>query len=1224
MFEMMPLALFGTFVALAWSIAVNVAIAYGAAWVAGQIAGKPKSSAPSFGNYPFQHSEKGGCVPRLLGTLEIASNVIWMGDQNVYEKKVHVPHQKEHVRVMTYYKSFLLCLGEGPMEILKCWKGSTEIPLSDFTQFTGANNSGIKDLTGEDFGEYQNDCLAYFHLYDTGVSPTIPNFTFECRSLVSYKYTYISENGKIWGVPVLDRQMLTLDNGGVAVSIGGGIVGLPCEGQPFKSGEVLRLTGTSNYNGTHTLTAGTTEDQLQFADSFNAETFDGTEIPVKQISLTSSAGRMVQDASGNLYYGHNWSAGNSTYVTKIELDGTLVYDFLNPDNWPFPGAGVVLGLALSTDSQFIYIYVDNRVSKYSLVTGNKVWDSVIVGSTGFDLSVDADGNAYATMSGDDCIKLASADGSQTSLTDMGDNVSIVASGGCPYVSVVDEDMGLVIVAGKYSTGLGFPDDVLYNLAVRTFDDSVGDQITVGDDIIGVNRSTPLIGTGMLATRDGFIYVITADPTIRLFKISWDGSNLAVVKTADGPPYGVGLHFDLWGNLVVVNQDAITGQDDVLWFYDTDLTFISKIEGMYTSMLTTWDAAAGGSWIQGNVVFSPGLDSDNFLDVNPADMILDLAESERYGVGSTGLVVNEEKRLAAWTYWQEQGMLLSINFNSQRPFTDWVDYILSMCDGFRWTNGSGELCLGVFKEETANPDDDILDRDWYRENPDDPGVDVVERPQSDLNNKVIIGCNDRENGYGEAFPVAEDAVHQRINGVSIHQIDMSGIQNPLQGKMMAYRTLVRALYRFNIYTGRVSFKHMNKEIGMVCRINEGANIIDQQVRILNTEEDVDAQLITLTMIEDEPRHYPQFAYLNQEDLRPPDWENPPVIGDGTIAFYEEINQRQIQLAISPSVADTSGYLIYRSYDDINFEFIGRTIIESVPLVIANSTGTITGFLPAHPSVTWAQDESISVTIGIITDLKTTITDDEFWNNRYLAKISDEVISFKLAVESSTEGTWTISNLRRGLLGTEPVAHYSGETFSTLIVDYTYTYPPEEVAQTLYFKALAYWGASSEHEQSLSDVSSVAIQIQGYIYRPVAAACLRLSANVSDGGSGVYSGPTLTLYWNLGSKVSGLGVGGHDVSPSTSSWFYPDVETLLIPGGGALFGNYIEDPELQMIVLRFEQEDGTVIGEREIAVAESETITKATDLGGFNPARITVVPRRSLHASDENSILVDDGS
>ena len=301
--------------------------------------------------------------------------------------------------------------------------------------------------------------------------------------------------------------------------------------------------------------------------------------------------------------------------------------------------------------------------------------------------------------------------------------------------------------------------------------------------------------------------------------------------------------------------------------------------------------------------------------------------------------------------------------------------------------------------------------------------------------------------------------------------------------------------------------------------------------------------------------------------------------------------------------------------------GRAGVDGVTSGDANSAGMISEFIPAHPAVTWARNESVLVNIGTVTDLRTDITDDEFWNDRYLARIGDEIIAFKTAEETETAGIWRISNLRRGLFGTEPVAHYSGEDFCTLDPNFTYIYDPVNIGQTLYFKAVVFYG---DNFQDISDVNAYQVTIQGYYQRPAAAACLRLTADLNDGGSGAYSGDSFPLYWQLGSRTSGLGIGGHDVNPAHPSWFYPDAESLLVTGGGALFGNYIQDPELQAIILKFEKEDGTAIGQREIAVGESTTITKATDLGGFNPARIKIVPRRALEAWDQNSILVDDGT
>lgn len=438
----------------------------------------------------------------------------------------------------------------------------------------------------------------------------------------TYNLTYISESGSIWAIAVGDGEIsLTLDNGGSANNVGGGIVGLPCTDHPFVSGEVLRFAGTTNYSGTtYTLTAGTTANELQFSGSYVAETFDGSEIPQKLIgSLPTGAGHMVQDSSGNLYYAHinTGTVPNVYYVTKVETDGTLSpdYEWLNKA-WNDISADC-RGIAISDDDQDLYLWINvdgatdfGFMFKFDLTSGDETWGATAVSWPGYEISIDASGNAYAAQSaGDnDVAKFTVDTGAVTHLTLMGEPKHAPINGGCQYVCLVDNGSGIVITAGQQFalTSYAYGVNDYYNLAVRTFDDSSGYQVTVGPLVeSGANTFTQTIGTGQLATEDGFIYAITATSTPDSTLYKYD-SALDLVEMVAGPAYGVGLYFDLWGNLVVVNQDWSSGQDDVLWFYDTDLNYLSKIEGLYTSTLRTWDSTIGGAWIQGDAVFDGNL------------------------------------------------------------------------------------------------------------------------------------------------------------------------------------------------------------------------------------------------------------------------------------------------------------------------------------------------------------------------------------------------------------------------------------------------------------------------------------------------------------------------------------------------------------------------------------------------------------------------------------------
>lgn len=402
----------------------------------------------------------------------------------------------------------------------------------------------------------------------------------------TYNFTYISENANLWGVPVGDGVMAGLDVD-VAVDVGGGIVGLPFTGHPFTIGETILITGTTNYNGGFTVEAGTTDSQLQITDTYVSETFDGTELAAKKIAgLTSGTANMVSDSDGNLYYGHVWLAAEDTYITKIKTDNTLVYDFLNTGAiWPIAGGtGQTTGLAITPDDKYLYIWLDidaptdwGFMEKYDLATGDREWRSTGVTWPGSDIDIDADNNVYAADFAS-VIKYASADGSQTPFTDIPPG----------YEMRVDDDLGIVI-----SAGYGF--DPLVNFYVRKLDNSGGDSMNIGGNYF--------IARNGVLTHDGYIYVIAQTPDPTLYKISWDGTSLAIVDSVAGPAYGVGIYFDLYDNLVVINQNYFTAQTSILYFYDTDLAYIGKIDGMESTMLATWSL---GYYGRGDIVFDGDL------------------------------------------------------------------------------------------------------------------------------------------------------------------------------------------------------------------------------------------------------------------------------------------------------------------------------------------------------------------------------------------------------------------------------------------------------------------------------------------------------------------------------------------------------------------------------------------------------------------------------------------
>ena len=68
----------------------------------------------------------------------------------------------------------------------------------------------------------------------------------------------------------------TIDNA-VAVDKGGGKVGIPITGHGFSTGQKIILSGTTNYDGTHLVDTDSTTNEVVIIDTYNAESFAGTE-----------------------------------------------------------------------------------------------------------------------------------------------------------------------------------------------------------------------------------------------------------------------------------------------------------------------------------------------------------------------------------------------------------------------------------------------------------------------------------------------------------------------------------------------------------------------------------------------------------------------------------------------------------------------------------------------------------------------------------------------------------------------------------------------------------------------------------------------------------------------------------------------------------------------------------------------------------------------------------
>ena len=594
-------------------------------------------------------------------------------------------------------------------------------------------------------------------------------------------------------------------------------------------------------------------------------------------------------------------------------------------------------------------------------------------------------------------------------------------------------------------------------------------------------------------------------------------------------------------------------------------------------------------------------------------IMDLLINTRYGA------IISESYLDASTfedidiYCFEKGYFFSFVLNERKPVLDWIDYINSHFKGFLVMEGD-KIKLKAFRNEESQfpiTRDNLFVEEG--ENP-QPPVQVKVRDYKDTANRIEISFTDRDRNYDVAIAVAVDAVDQQISGkVRTKTIQFDGIMDVDLAQEMAYRQLFECLYRFHFYSFTLSYKSMAVSPGSVGTLNDGFQIVDQRIRILSIDETKDGKHLAIEAVEDKPYLYAAVEYEGAISRHVQD--TPPTLVDALVEFAEDPLEAILYLMVIPQ-SDASvqapGWLIYQSWEEAgDYVFQGSHIV-------ANVKGNLTSALPAHPSVIYRVDETFTVDVGDYGVL-TSASDSAFFSNLSLCKVGSEIIAYKTAERIGETNVFRLTGLIRGINNTEPAAHSIDETFLTLDTPYQFNYSMANVGRTAYFKVLTFLG---DDVQQIEDVSAVSHLITSEHHRPACASLVRINGRE---GFQDYAGATFTLDWTLCSKIAGFNLGSFNWDGITYWKWTPAREASGEDppwNDGTLFGAYQPNLDLEQIVLRFEEIDGTLIGEKELDPDdESELITKATDLGGYDPARIKVIPRTSLRAIREVSIEVD---
>jgi hypothetical protein len=501
--------------------------------------------------------------------------------------------------------------------------------------------------------------------------------------------------------------------------------------------------------------------------------------------------------------------------------------------------------------------------------------------------------------------------------------------------------------------------------------------------------------------------------------------------------------------------------------------------------------------------------------------------------------------------------------------------------------SGSLIkFGVWKEELSAFH---IERDDLYEG---TSVKISKRKPEDTFNRVVVRWTDVSKAFGYSYVTVNDAVDQRITGIVRKKAyNLIGLVNGTLATKTAYRLLAESMYRYKIYTFRLSYRSMLLEVGDVGLLSDGFQIYREKIRIIKMTEDQNGKALDIEAIEEKT-----YLYLSPiqgtAGILHSRYEYPALVSPNTYFTEDRLNPI-VNLHICPQDENFNGFVVYFSLDGTTYEFASTCAVGTDS---CNIDGVSVTTLPYHPAVIHKSKESLTLTQNISFAAVESITDSQFFNNINLLKLSNEVLAYKTVTSSS--GNYIATNLIRGLFNTEAAAHSISEIWHTLKIDFKFNYTVGNIGQIIYFKVLTYFGPNI---QQLADVAPVTYIIGGEYLKPVPLSILRLKDRE---GFSDFVTADFEVDFNLGSKISGYNVG----TMSTQIW-----------------NNFVVDDNIKYLKAVVKDNLDTILSQvvfdLQGYITDYNILIEEADYTPETAIKIEITPESSLPADARSIIVVD---
>jgi len=1160
------------------------------------IAERAKLEMPRLSTYPIQSSAKGGSITKIYGSRKIAGNVVYLGPEDCYAVKHSSGGGKgggggADTTEYKYRRDFLLALCEGPAYVTKVWENKKEMDLDICTYYNGDGNAGLNAVMtaeGAPYIEHPNITFAWFDAYELGNNDRLPNFTFEVNNGEAppdVTWTDISTLAELQAInnDLTKNYRLVNDIDASETASWNWNAG-----EGTYDGFIPLGNGKGRYGG------------------FTGH-FDGQGYTIKNLYMHCDV------ATSETYFAGLFAniVGEGKKVINLNvIDADINIRCFST----LPCIGILAGAVGQSLSDKDCLVKNCSVSGTITITGTG--NSGYIG--GFA------GAVVASCDVEDCI-------ADVTIV-LPDNNSYFPGG---FVGLMDNAATVTnchanIIMGSQIYNMGgfvsYCDGgvakpcIIEKCSVRGTITSANQDNTVGGCVHKLSYTgseirncysevTITVLGGWEAEIDcgwgGFCYETVAGSVID--NCFYSGLLDATVTATDQ------------GGFNAINNGTITNcywnKTTSMWTKNTGGgSGLTAIEMTDSNNFTGWDF--DDVWAIVEAVTIPRLRKViTFQDTNPAHIVYDIFTNDRYGAGLSPALINIESFITIGCWAAGKYHRLSLVLNQRRPALDWVDYTLSHFKGFLIRSGF-EFKLGAFRNETStftiNRDNLVVDVANEEDDVDEPPppVQIKKRLMKQASNCVQISWTDPDRGYDNSVAVANDETDQRLSGeIKTESIRLDGITDGGKALEMAYRYMYESLYRFESYSFKLSYKDMAIETGDVGLITDGYTLDNKKIRITSMSESEDGSSIEVDAIEDETYLYEELNQSSATSER--DEDETPAPTSPVVHFEESNEDKKLNMFFIPQDKWATGWFVYKSYDDVNFTLIGYHGAGDPPV---EADGVLVTAIPAAETVMYQSDAFVDVDVETAHNYMSSASDEDFLNNASIMKIGNEIIGFKNAdiIEGGTK-RYRLTGLIRGLFGTDPVAHAVDDPFFTMIHPFKVPYELDDIGKTMYFKCLTMYGRAI---QQLADVSSNSYTIVGRYKMPMPVTRIR---QTDREGFTDYAGAGTTLEWDLCSKTSGFNIGAFNWDDVT----YAAWPTATVPDNdGILFGAYLADPNIEMVVLRFEELDGTLIGEENLAADdESEALEYVADFNSKDPVRVKIIPTSNLRCLVENSILLD---